>query len=223
MNMKTFSLAALLLATVSLFSCCNDPESAFPPAVKSYLDSYRGNAEVNQIVFVIQDSCSDAHVSMVERRHSGKKDFWEETMACDAFIGREGTGKQREGDMKTPLGDYGILQVFGIKPDPGTSMPYLQVEDCHYCCGDSVAYNRIIDINEMPHECEGEHLIKYGTSYAYSMFLDYNKECEFGRGSAIFFHCKGSKRYTSGCIAVDEEKMVQILRTIDSNARVIIF
>ena len=56
---------------------------------------------------------------------------------------------------------------------------------------------------------------EYVPEYNYGLFLDYNNECIPGAGSAIFFHCKGLKPYTGGCIAVDEESMAEILRITD--------
>ena len=34
-------------------------------------------------------------------------------------------------------------------------------------------------------------------------------------GSAIFIHVKGTKTYTGGCIAFDEDRMVEILQNCD--------
>lgn len=208
----------MLAATVLLMcNCSNDPEKRF---YRENLARYADSTSVNQIVFVMHHGeASDAHVVMYCRE--GRR--WTEALSCEGYVGKNGIGKVKEGDKKTPRGDFGILQAFGLKPDPGTSLPYFQVEDWHWCCADSVAYNRIIDIRDCPHECEGEHLIKYDPAYNYSFFMDYNKDCVIGAGSAIFFHCKGRKNpWTSGCVAVDEDDMAEILRTLDIHARIII-
>ena len=50
-----------------------------------------------------------------------KKDsdnVWRKQFCCDAFIGKAGAGKQREGDMKTPLGTFDLSTPFGILSDP---------------------------------------------------------------------------------------------------------
>ncbi|MBE6256951.1 MAG: murein L,D-transpeptidase [Prevotella sp.] len=44
---------------------------------------------------------------------------------------------------------------------------------------------------------------------------DFNKECIYPKGSAIFIHVKGTKGYTGGCIAFDEEQMIDILKNCD--------
>ena len=60
------------------------------------------------------------------------------------------------------------------------------------------------------------------TSIIYSIFFDFNKECVLGKGSAIFFHCYSSRRYTSGCVAVSEDDMKKIMVSVDMDARIII-
>ena len=44
---------------------------------------------------------------------------------------------------------------------------------------------------------------------------DFNKDCIYPNGSAIFIHVKGSKPYTGGCISFDEDRMVEILKNCD--------
>ena len=214
----------LLTAAVSvILTACGCPSCMQKKACRTFIDAktaaWSADEQVNQIIFVFGTEGSEAKVVMMTRRPDGK---WKKALSCDAFIGRNGLGKTHEGDGKTPVGDFGILQAFGIKPNPGTAVPYLDVTPDLYCCGDTVAYNRFIDIREYPHKCEGEHMIEYVPSYNYGFFPDYNAECVFGLGSAIFFHCTGSKPYTAGCVAVSEKNMVRILKAIDSSARLVI-
>lgn len=143
----------------------------------------------------------------------------DEVLTTDAYIGRNGMGKTREGDGKTPVGTFGIITAFGLKENPGTPLPYLDITPDTWCCGDEHFYNRIIDIKQHPHDCKGERMADYSPEYNYGFFIDYNSECEPGRGSAIFFHCKGSKPYTAGCVAIDEDKMIELLRQIDTKTK----
>lgn len=143
-------------------------------------------------------------------------------LECNAYIGKNGLGKKTEGDGKTPKGTFHILTAFGIKPDPGTALPYVKIGEETYCCADPEFYNLLIDIREHPHQCTGEHMSDYVPEYNYGFFIDYNKECIFGLGSAIFFHCKGGKTYTGGCVAIDETSMVSILKTIDADTVIVI-
>ena len=142
----------------------------------------------------------------------------------DALIGRDGMGKQFEGDMKTPVGDFSITLLFGIKPDPGVKTDYLQVTENHYvCCDDCKFYNQIIDAKVENHQCKGEHLITYAPHYNYSMAIDYNKENIYGKGTGIFIHCNGYKPYTWGCIAIPENDMLTLIKEVDKDTKVCIF
>lgn len=177
----------------------------------SLLNKYDG--DVRQVALVEQLSGSRAHLVLYVRNSS-----WTPVLDVPAVIGREGLGKLREGDMKTPCGDFGIVTAFGIKPDPGTSLPYVRVDDGLWCCGEQGdEYNRFVH-----HPCEGEHLIEYTPQYDYGLFLDYNREGVWPLGSAIFIHVRGPKSYTAGCVAVAEEDMVRLLQNLEPGVRVLI-
>lgn len=215
---KVYIRLALCIALIGM-AACTKPKDEVSKCYQPYTEQYADSALVHQLIVVKRTKGSDAVVYLLEK--GDKK--WHEKICCDAYIGKEGVGKTREGDMKTPLGDFGILTAFGILPNPGTSLPYVDVTDDVYCCGDSLYYNQLIYLSEHPHDCtDGEHLIDYVPEYNYGFFPDYNKECIVGKGSAIFFHCKGKKTYTAGCVAVDEDKLAEILRCVDAHARLII-
>ena len=65
-------------------------------------------------------------------------------------------------------------------------------------------------------------MIVYAPEYNYGLALDYNKECVPGLGSNIFFHCKGTKPSTAGCVAVDEKVMRLVLGMFGKSDRVVI-
>ena len=144
-------------------------------------------------------------------------------LTADAFIGRNGLGKTREGDGKTPVGDFGAVTAFGILPDPGTELPFLAITPNTYACDeDCPHYNRIVDSALTGHCCKGEHMIDIVPAYNYGIALDYNSENVYPLGSAIFFHCKGTKKSTAGCVAVDETIMKHILQTCGPSPRICI-
>ena len=185
---------------------------------------YLRDDAVRQIIAVQAGDGTDAVVTLFEKSEVNGKDVWTETLRCDGYIGLSGLGKTKEGDNKTPTGDFGVTCAFGIKENPGTVLPYVDVDENTYCCGcEGEWYNQIIDISEHPHDCaNGEHLIEYSPEYNYGLFLDYNAAGEAGKGSAIFFHCSGANTYTGGCIAVSEENMLTILNAAEPGIRVII-
>ena len=218
--MKRFVFVAVMALTL-MFSGMAQTTS-HRSLLWSALSKYRMVDSVKQVILVQYTGGTSAHVKMFVKSWTNGKPVWDEVVSCPANVGKNGIGKEREGDMRTPVGDFGMLQAFGIKPNPGTELPYVDVVESTYCCGDTKAYNRIIDLRDVPHSCEGEHMIEYTPAYNYGFFFDYNKECVFGKGSALFFHCTDVKPYTAGCVAVPEKDMVTILRAIDKNARLII-
>lgn len=99
---------------------------------------------------------------------------------CPAVVGKNGPGKQSEGDTKTPLGTWTIGEAYGINDDPGSLVPYTKVtEDMYWCATGSNGkkYNTLIYRSENPNAdySEDEHLIDYPTVYNYLLDLGYNK------------------------------------------------
>lgn len=190
----------------------------------NYLRAYEAVANVNSIILVEQDEKSISHATLYLLRKNAEHQ-WEERLKCSAHLGRNGIDKVREGDHKTPTGDYGITMAFGIKDKPDTQLDYLKVNDSMYCCGDKEFYNKIIDVRKVNHVCSSnsEHLIEYRPQYNYCLFLDYNSAGVVGKGSAIFLHCNGSYDYTLGCISVKEEDMLFIMKNIDEKVRICIY
>ncbi|MBR5102690.1 MAG: L,D-transpeptidase family protein [Muribaculaceae bacterium] len=140
-----------------------------------------------------------------------------EVWVTDVFVGQNGLGKKREGDRKTPLGEIHIKGAFGILPNPGTTIDYTLVTPSIFACGDREYYNQVIDTAVVHHpNCHGEDMYHMGPDYNYGLMTDYNKECVYGLGGSIFIHCKGNKPYTAGCIAFDEDRMIDILKLCDS-------
>lgn len=132
------------------------------------------------------------------------------------YIGKNGVEKTGEGDAKTPSGTMHITGAFGVKENPGTKINYLTVTPSIYACDeDCEFYNQIIDTAAVHHNCKGEDMYHIVPQYNYGLMTDFNKECKYPNGSNIFIHCKGPKTYTGGCIAFDEDKMIEILRNCD--------
>lgn len=181
-----------------------------------------------QLICVQHLAGSDAELSYYVRDPGG----WSLILAAPAHVGRDGVGKTREGDMKTPLGCFSLSTPFGILPDPspaGRSVEgYLHLDARHYWCGqEGPHYNRLIDCSHPP---EGyhpsgadEHLIDYAPAYHYGMFIGYNIDGLPGLGSAIFLHCTGRSPCTAGCVAVAEEIMRRLISEIRPGAKIVIY
>lgn len=175
-----------------------------------------------QIVLVESTGGSKAALSIHEKQNG----LWQQIYSCTAYLGKNGVGKTREGDQKTPLGTYNLTQPFGIKGNPGSNINYTQVTKYHYWCGTSGSqyYNQLVDARETGRACTSsdEHLIDYKGVYNYCMFIDYNRAGEEGKGSCIFLHCIGSKKSTGGCIAVPEKVMKRIIQWAKPGAKIVI-
>ena len=163
------------------------------------------------------------------------EDEWRRIFSCTANIGKNGVGKEKEGDMKTPLGVFHLSTPFGIKPDPSLDDPYgrvvpdyLHLTEEHYWCGQSGPYyNRLIDNRNPPEgylpSADDEHLIRYSPSYHYAMFIDYNREGAAHKGSCIFLHCTSRSPYTAGCVAIEEKLMRELVLELRERTKIVIY
>ena len=148
-----------------------------------------------------------------------------------ARIGAKGMGSTYEGLSRTPTGRYRLSQPFGIKPNPGVTTSYFQVDRNDVWTGSTGSV-----INEhrrcAPGTCPSsygnfERLINYPGQYNYAVFIGYNAPVPYGtgavagKGSAFFLHVKNSSA-TGGCVAVSESQMIWLLRWLRSAASPII-
>lgn len=135
----------------------------------------------------------------------------------DCYYGKNGFSINRHsGDLTTPIGAYKILYAFGTDGNINTNIEYKKITQNSYFSDDEnniEQYNTWIESNK---KIIGEHLIEYPKEYHYGMVIGYNINPKVkGKGSSIFLHCKGNKPYTAGCIAIDECKLLEVLKNID--------
>lgn len=186
------------------------------------LNKFQDNKKVQQVIFVIFVEDTSAILKMYNKNKENNTG-WDLVVATDAFIGRRGLGKEKEGDLKTPIGEFNVTYAFGIKHNPGTELDYIDVTKNTYICDEEGKfYNQIIDTIKTKHNCNGEHLIDFNPQYNYALCFDYNPKNIFPNGSAIFIHVKGNKMYTAGSIAVDEDSMKTILQYATKKTKIII-
>lgn len=149
---------------------------------------------------------------------------WQELLSTNGYVGANGVGSASEGSMTTPEGVYPLTQAFGVAPDPGTDLPYVQVDASHYWVDDpnSQYYNQFVSTNEVEMDwASAEHLVDYTYAYAYAVAIDYNLDCIPGAGSAFFLHCSTGEP-TFGCVSVPSEDMLFILQNLTENAYIVI-
>ncbi|MBE6816982.1 MAG: hypothetical protein E7520_04695 [Ruminococcaceae bacterium] len=169
----------------------------------------------------------DYHAELTLYQAKGGK--YEVVFSCPALVGKNGPGKQSEGDTKTPLGTWEIGEAYGLKADPGSKVPYTQITDDMYWCAtgsNGKKYNQLLYKSEDPDNdySEDEHLADYPIRYAYLLDMGYNKAGAPYAGNAIFLHCwKDENTATGGCVAISEENMVRVLTTITPGTSVTIY
>ncbi len=215
MKTKLFIMAMFLLSALP----------AFADGKKSpeWISNLKEANDAEQLVIVQGTKGSDAKFSFHERDNTSGE--WHEIISCNAYIGKKGWGKTKEGDMKTPRGVYTFTKAFGILEDPGCSMPYTQVDDSHYWVGDSNSerYNTFVstrDYDDFNHK-DSEHIIDYTLAYKYCLNISYNPDGTPKKGSAIFLHCQAKNKFTMGCVAIPVEYMREVLRHVKEGCVVI--
>ncbi|MEU5363691.1 L,D-transpeptidase family protein [Streptomyces sp. NPDC005925] len=151
---------------------------------------------------------------------------WTRAGSAPARFGENGLtegASRQQGTETTPAGLYGLPYAFGVEAaPPGTTYPYRRVDDDSWWCQDngSRSYNRWSEPRAA--DCratESEHLITYGTQYAYALVVGFNYARPVrGRGAGIFLHVDG-RGATAGCVSVPRDAMRRILRWADPAAR----
>lgn len=124
------------------------------------------------------------------------------------------------GDKTTPKGSFPLTYAFGKAENPGTSMTYRSITPNSYLSSERDTYNTWV---ESETNVIGEHLTDY-YQYKYAVNIGFNIDpVVYGRGAGIFLHCKSYDHwYTSGCVSLEEENMVTVLKQLKDGAYMII-
>lgn len=144
-------------------------------------------------------------------------------------IGRRGAiafEKGREGDEKTPLGDYalrfGLYRAYRLpRPKSGLTFRLLRPDDGWCDASDDPAYNRFI---RLPYAASHEKLWREDGAYDVILVMSHNDSPpQAGLGSAVFIHvAQDDDRDTLGCVALAPEVMVKLLPQLKTGMRVLI-
>lgn len=232
MNQILTFIMTIFTLTTSLMGNANNLNS-MPQKNVEFPDSPKWVAELgeekgaSQLLVVAAVSQTDAIVSMHEKDASGT---WRQLISTPGYIGKNGLGKTKEGDSKTPKGTFHFNAAFGIAADPGCAIPYHQVTQDDYWSGDpreGHAYNTLVSIKDYPDldvkNKNTEHIIDCVYEYQYCLNVSYNEECIPGVGGAIFLHCFAKTRtYTGGCVSIPKECMKEVMQRVDPECVVVI-
>lgn len=182
-------------------------------------------ADITQAIVVDENGGFHVTVSYYKKQTDGT---WTQSFQVPGIYGRNGgTDNKQEGDGKTPYGTYSFTMAFGTKENPGSILPYHQIQETDFWIDDSNSayYNKLVNIAETPRDWNsGEDMSRQGVSYHYGLALNYNEDCVPGKGSAIFLHCytETNDSGSAGCIRIPEDNMKQLIQSVDANTRIII-
>lgn len=158
---------------------------------------------------------------------AGTLSFGGETVP--ASFGRAGAcaaADKREGDGRTPLGDWPLLTAL-LRPDRGLAAPrtalpwrWLRPWDGWSDAAGDPAYNRPV---RHPHPCSAERLWRDDGAYDIVVVLAHNTPPVPGLGSAIFLHClQPDARPTEGCVAIARDTLAGWLSRFTPATRLVI-
>lgn len=187
---------------------------------RSYVEVSKYGKKLKQLI-TVEAKGSRATITLHEKNSRGQ---WYIKRTMSGYVGRNGVGKRREGDLKTPSGMFTMSKAFGINKNPGTALSYRRVNSSYYWVTDpsSRYYNKFVTTRKVRRDwSEAERIVDYKTAYRYVLSVDYNKKCVPGKGSAIFLHCSTGGP-TAGCISVSYSNMKRIMRWVRPGARIAI-
>ncbi|WP_457596765.1 L,D-transpeptidase family protein [Hydrogenimonas sp.] len=134
-------------------------------------------------------------------------------------VGRNGLGKEKEGDGKTPVGVFALGDVYGYTKLK-TAMPFFLAADKKLICVDDSAsryYDRIVDRTRVVEDFESfEPIHRKDDLYEALVTVAYNPHHTPGKGSCIFLHVwRGPHSPTAGCVAMAKEKLLWLIGKLD--------
>ncbi|OBF89426.1 hypothetical protein A5790_19450 [Mycobacterium sp. 852002-51152_SCH6134967] len=178
-----------------------------------------------QVISVVGVGGSKAKMDVYQRTGAG----WQVVAAgIPAWIGANGmTPQSHDGEMKTPMGVFTLDFAFGTAPNPGGGLPYVQVGPDHWWDGDmkSPTYNTMQVCKKA--QCPFDTDPASGTEnlqipqYVHAVVMGVNKARVPGNGGAFFLHATDGGP-TAGCVAIDDGKLVEIMRWLRPGALIAI-
>jgi len=122
---------------------------------------------------------------------------------------------KREGDGRSPAGVFELKNGFGYG-NLNIRYPYQVYTRDYHCVDDSnsIWYNKIIDSKKVKRDYNSFEYMRLLNSieYKYGIVVNHNPYAKKFGGSCIFIHIKKDNSGTSGCTAMDEEEILDILK-----------
>jgi D-alanyl-D-alanine dipeptidase len=138
---------------------------------------------------------------------------------------RPGEPVKREGDGKSPAGEFQLSHAFGYAPPDSARwlrLGYVQAAPGLQCVDDpaSVRYNELVyrPAEGPPPWRSGEEMRRPDEAYRWGVVVEHNSGWarEPGAGSCIFLHIwAGPDSPTVGCTALEPAHLVDVMRWLD--------
>ena len=151
--------------------------------------------------------------------------FQEFSFKC--CIGKNGSSNNKiEGDKKTPKGLFSLGNLYYRKDrniKPTTKLNVISINKRMGWCNDikNKNYNRLIKIKK---KIKYEKMFRKDYKYDYVIPINYNsKNTKIGKGSAIFIHLTKNYKKTAGCIALNKNDFLILIKLINQKTKIKIF
>ena len=152
------------------------------------------------------------------------------TLQIDEFkfrccIGKNGlTSKKKEGDKKTPKGNFKVESLYfrkDRKEKPLTLLKCVKIKKNMVWCNDirfPKKYNKLCKIEK---NIKSEKLRRKDSKYDLLIPIKYNFEKPvIGKGSCIFIHLTKNYKATAGCVALQKKDFLIMLKLIKRNSKI---
>ena len=175
-------------------------------------------ADSTQVILVMAIK-DEQRLYLAEKQDNG---LWKVAEgAYPVTSGRNGLGKEKEGDGKSPEGvfELGTALGFGDKPDACT-WPWQDVDEDDYWVEDanSSRFNQFVSADDIVNK-DWEKASKLNVKkYERAIEIKYNTENQAELGSAIFIHVwAGEDKATGGGTATSKKNMDTILNWLEED------
>ena len=233
-GLRALSIAVIAAATVLSASPVH---AAREPAYHPSRLANVGDARQVIVVTAAGWSSTRGTLRAYERGADGQ---WQEALpSTGAWLGARGmapAAKRRQSTNTTPAGTFEIPSAFGRRADPGTGLPYVQIDrndSWPYDRDHPRTYNVFQDrpVDRAAYGRSIEWLWSMGPQYDYVAVLDYNlpdgtvkrgpdgirrtdEPANTSAGGGIFLHVSKGEP-TAGCVSVPRTRMRAILEWLD--------
>ncbi|MCL2654126.1 MAG: hypothetical protein FWD65_00255 [Coriobacteriia bacterium] len=183
------------------------------------VNAMKSLGNVRQLILVTAPSASSRSATI--RTYQKTSSGWQLVSSMSGILGKNGLGKTREGDPRSPAGKYLVGMAFGEYSNPGTKLSYhlfkpgdIWVENPAY----PAVYNTLQNVSTSSplwKDPANERMYYIRPYYNYGFVIKYNTARTPGVGSGIFFHGDGGASYTAGCTATSQAHVVSVLKWLN--------